>query len=88
MINLEPSRVFKLKGGQELIFKQLEPQDAESFLKFRSQVPLDSAFTSQYVGMPLPSIDEMAKRLADQVNRCRINFCLCSKRFTPQGFNP
>lgn len=58
--------VFTLKDGRQIIFRSITPDDAETFLKFREQVPHDSTHTMQYVGMQFPSVEETAKRLATQ----------------------
>lgn len=65
MAKLEIS-TFSLKDGRQIIFRSITPDDAESFLKFREQVPHDSTNTMQYVGMQFPSIEETTKRLAAQ----------------------
>lgn len=65
MAKLEPSS-FLLKDGRKIIFRNITPEDAERFLKFREQVPHDSTHTYQYVGMTFPSIEETATRLATQ----------------------
>jgi hypothetical protein len=57
---------FILKDGRQIIFRSISPEDAESFLKFREQVPHDSTNTMQYVGMQFPTIEETVKRLAAQ----------------------
>jgi ribosomal-protein-alanine N-acetyltransferase len=60
------SSTFLTKNGQQIIFRNLTPEDSESFLKFREQVPHDSTNTMQYVGMQFPSLEETAKRLGTQ----------------------
>lgn len=65
MAKLEPS-IFLLNNGQEIIFRNISPEDAQSFLNFRKQIPHESTHTMQYVGMKLPSLAETAKRLALQ----------------------
>lgn len=60
------SSPFLQKNGRTILLRNLTPEDAESFLKFREQVPYDSTHTMQYVGMKLPSAEETAKRLATQ----------------------
>ena len=65
MAKLETSTL-SLKNGQQIIFRNITPEDAKVFLKFREQVPHDSTNTLQYVGMQFPSLDDTAKRLAAQ----------------------
>lgn len=65
MAKLDESK-FKLKDGRELVFRSITPEDAESFLLFRQQVPYDSTYTMQYVGMQFPSLEETVKRLENQ----------------------
>ncbi len=57
---------FLAKNGKNIIFRSIASEDAESFLQFRKQVPQDSTYTMQYVGMQYPSVEETAKRLALQ----------------------
>lgn len=49
MAKLEPS-IFLLNNGQEIIFRNISPEDAQSFLNFREQIPHESTHTMQYVG--------------------------------------
>ena len=65
MAKLETS-AYKIKNGQQIIFRNLAPEDAEAFLMFRQQVPHDSTNTMQYIGMQFPSLEETSKRLALQ----------------------
>ena len=65
MAKLELSTLLT-KNGQQITFRNINPEDSESFLKFREQVPRDSTNTMQYIGMQLPSVQETAKRLATQ----------------------
>jgi len=65
MAKLESSTI-SLKDGRKIIFRSISPEDAESYLKFRHQVPHDSTHTMQYVGMEFPSVEETAKRLQAQ----------------------
>jgi len=66
MAKLDPS-TYPLKTGKQIIFRNLAPEDAESFLQFRLQVPQDSTNTMQYVGMKFPTLEETAKRLETQL---------------------
>ncbi|MBC7465855.1 MAG: GNAT family N-acetyltransferase [Bdellovibrio sp.] len=58
----------ELKNGKEIVFRTILSSDAETFLNFRKQVPLESTHTMQYVGMKLPSIDEVTIRLTKQLD--------------------
>lgn len=71
MAKLEPS-IFLIKDGRKIIFRSIAPEDAELFLKFHEQVPHDSIFTYQYVGMTFPSIEDTATRLRTQQDDTKI----------------
>ncbi len=66
MAKLEAFEVVTEKGIR-LMFRSLIPADAEAFLVYRKQIPLDSTHTMQYQGMKFPSIDEAAERLRTQL---------------------
>lgn len=65
MAKIEPSN-YLLKNGKSVVIRSIASADAENFLAFRQQVPLDSTHTMQYVGMQFPSVEDTATRLQEQ----------------------
>ena len=58
MAKIEPVS-YQFKDGRTLIFRTIGVGDEEAFLAFRRVIPVESTHTMQYVGMTLPTFEEM-----------------------------
>jgi hypothetical protein len=67
MASLEAMQL-KLESGQNIVFRTIGPDDAERFLSFLSQIPLDSRNTMLYHGQKLRSLQEERERLASALS--------------------
>ncbi|MFZ4403250.1 MAG: GNAT family N-acetyltransferase [Pseudobdellovibrionaceae bacterium] len=52
-----------LKNGKSLVLRSITPDDAQDFLIFKTQIPLESS-NMLYAGLPLPLLQKMAEQLA------------------------
>ena len=52
---------YQLKDGRNLTFRTIGDGDEETFLAFRRLVPTESTHTMMYVGMKLPTVDELVE---------------------------
>lgn len=52
-----------LKDNISFLFRNLESKDAEHFLLFKKQIGKETNNTFHYENMPLPTVEETAKRL-------------------------
>lgn len=66
MAKLRP--ISEIFNNKRIEFRHIQPNDAESFLSFKKQVPHDSPHTMQYIGQNLPTIKEITQWLLDREN--------------------
>ena len=52
---------YQLKDGRNLTFRTIGDGDEETFLAFRRLVPTESTHTMMYVGMKLPTVEELVE---------------------------
>jgi RimJ/RimL family protein N-acetyltransferase len=55
---------FALKNGPTVMIREVVPEDAAQLSAFRKKIAEETTHTLNYVGMPMPSIEEISARLA------------------------